>query len=66
LTVPSLGVPVDTAEIATKWSKVRAAKSAPSGRTVVDEQLRRCLTIKNYVDEARGRLHSQLRFMPNV
>lgn len=51
---------VDTDEIAEKWPAVRKSSTAPTGDTIVDEQLRRNLTIHQYLEEFRGRLSNQL------
>lgn len=54
------GLVVDVAEIAARWPEVRRSNKTPTGETVTDEQLRRCLVATNYLEEHRTTLRNQL------
>lgn len=47
--------------IAERWPAVRASGVAPTGQTVLDEQLRRLLVVNGFLEESRLRLQQQLR-----
>lgn len=54
------GLVVDCAEVQKLWPGVRQSGSAPTADTVTAEQLRRALTVHNYVQENRMALRDQL------
>jgi hypothetical protein len=51
---------VDTAGLLKAWPEVRASGKAPTGSTILDEQLRRLLSVNEYLEESRARLQRQL------
>lgn len=51
---------VDVAALAADWPKVRSSGKAPTGSTIQDEQLRRLLSVNDYLEESRTRLQKQL------
>lgn len=57
LTVPDV---INADELAKSWPDVRASGKAPTGDTILDEQLRRLLSVNDYLEESRTRLHRQL------
>lgn len=50
----------DYAVVRSRWPAVRAANKPPGGDTIEDEQLRRMLGARRYLDAARARLQDQL------
>lgn len=54
------------AEIEAAWGKVRAEGHAPEGDTLVAEQLRRMLSVHQFLEESRTRLHQQLELVAHV
>ena len=59
--VDTEGYPIDVANIAMRWSGVRASGKAPTGDTVEDEQLRRMLMVHEVLEDSRAQLRDQLR-----
>jgi len=57
LTVPAV---INAGELAKRWTDVRFAGKAPTGDTILDEQLRRLLSVNDYLEESRTRLQKQL------
>lgn len=55
--VPAL---VDYGALVSRWKEVRASGHAPTGETVLDEQLRRLLAASGYLEASRTHLHHQL------
>ena len=54
------GLPIDQEEIKKRWPSVRVSHKAPTDETITDEQLRRLLSVQEYLDESRARLRAQL------
>lgn len=54
------GLPINRGEIMGLWPGVRASREVPKGDSITSEQLRRMLTVYNYLEEYRGRLKKQL------
>jgi hypothetical protein len=57
---------VNTAEILTRWPDVRATNRIPTDETVEGEQLRRLLTVYDYVRDYQNRLRAQLEILRHV
>jgi hypothetical protein len=57
---PAAPEEIDQAELARRWPEVRAKDEPPSGRTPLDEQLRRLLHAHEYLEDSRTRLRLQL------
>jgi hypothetical protein len=53
---------IDQKELAVRWNEVRSTGKAPTAETSMDEQLRRLLTVNNFLEESRTRLQRQLSF----
>lgn len=53
---------IDRKSLALRWADVKASGRAPTGETVLDEQLRRLLVANGYLEESRARLQQQLQF----
>ena len=51
---------IDAKKLAEQWAVVRASNKAPSGDTVMDEQLRRLLGANTFLEESRTRLRQQM------
>ena len=51
---------VDVPALAADWPAVRSSKKAPTGSTILDEQLRRLLSVNDFLEESRARLQKQL------
>jgi len=51
---------VDPQALLKAWPDVRASGRAPTGSTILDEQLRRLLSVNEYLEESRARLQKQL------
>jgi len=51
---------VDPQALLKAWPDVRASGKAPTGSTILDEQLRRLLSVNEYLEESRARLQKQL------
>lgn len=49
-----------------RWPKVLETRRAPKGETPEDEQLRRMLSAREYLDESRARLRHQLGLVGHV
>jgi hypothetical protein len=64
--VDTTGLSVDCAEVARRWTGVRAEGKAPTGNSVEDEQLRRMLGSLLYLESARSKLRSQLPVLKHV
>lgn len=60
VTVDVEGLPLNREEIMGLWPGVRASREPPKGDSITSEQLRRMLTVYNYLEEHRGRLKKQL------
>lgn len=54
------GLPIDCGEIDRLWPTVKATNKAPTAETVTAEQLRRMLVVKEYLDDYRAQLRTQL------
>lgn len=54
------GLPINRSEIMGLWPGVRASREEPKGDSITSEQLRRMLTVYNYLEEYRSRLKKQL------
>lgn len=59
ITLPAPEI-IDAAALAREWPKVRASGRTPTGGTIQDEQLRRLLSVNDYLEESRTRLQKQL------
>jgi hypothetical protein len=66
ISIDTEGLPVDCAEVATLWSKVRVTGEAPTDETIVAEQLRRLLFVYKELKESRLLLRSQLKLVEYV
>ncbi len=60
VTVDTMGLPLNRDEIMGLWPGVRASREPPKGESITSEQLRRMLTVYNYLEEYRSRLKKQL------
>lgn len=60
------GLMVDAGRVAELWPSIRKSGIAPTGDTILAEQLRRALIVHEYVMENRLRLQSQLPMVLNV
>jgi hypothetical protein len=58
--------PVDCEEVMRRWPDVRKTGKAPAGDTVTDEQLRRMLDVREYLEESRAALRAQLPLTTHV
>jgi hypothetical protein len=58
--------PVDCEEVKELWPEVRKSGKAPTGDTVTDEQLRRMLDVREYLEESRAALRAQLPLTTHV
>lgn len=59
-------VPLNLAEIESKWPSVRVAKKAPTEETAEAEQLRRMLKVHEVLQEARIQLRNQLPLVQHI
>ena len=64
--VDTEGLLGDCAKIRERWPLVRASGQPPSGATIEDEQLRRMLGAREYLEASRGRLNAQLQVLQYV
>ena len=55
-----------TIDVRKEWPTVRRTRKAPTGSSPVEEQLRRMLTVYEYLEESRTRLRSQLPLVNDV
>ena len=57
----TLNVPeeINVAAVLKRWPAVRDSRQAPTGQTPDDEQLRRLLTVNEYLEESRARFRRQ-------
>lgn len=58
--------PVNCEEILAKWPEVRKSGKASTAETVTDEQLRRMLEVREYLEENRAELRAQLPLVIHV
>lgn len=58
--------PVNCEEIREKWPEVRKSKKPPTAQTVTDEQLRRMLVVREYLEDNRAALRAQLPLVVHV
>lgn len=47
-------------QLVAEWPKTRASGKAPTGSSILDEQLRRLLSVNDFLEESRSRLQRQL------
>jgi hypothetical protein len=59
-------LPFDVGQLKSRWPDVRASRQAPTGETLVDEELRRLLVALDYLEASRTRLGDQLRLLEHV
>lgn len=57
---------VDLGAVRARWPAVRAGNKAPIGDTPEDEQLRRMLTVRDFLEESRARLRLQLAMVTHA
>jgi hypothetical protein len=60
------GFPIDLGSVVERWGSVRSSRTAPTGDTVEDEQLRRMLELYEELEGHRGRLRQQLEILRHV
>ena len=58
--------PVDCNEIKSRWPEIRKSGRNPAGESVEDEQLRRMLLVRSYLEDNRSSLRAQLPLVINV
>lgn len=58
--------PVDCKAVMERWPEVRKSGRAPTGDTVTDEQLRRMLEVRGFLEESRSELRAQLPLTTHV
>jgi hypothetical protein len=63
VTVDVSEVNVNLEDVKKRWPEVRSSEKAPKADTMEDEQLRRLLTVNQYLEESRARLQQQLRLI---
>lgn len=56
----------DYNQVRTRWPEVRLQNKAPTGGTIEDEQLRRMLAARKYLELTRTQLKDQLALFPNA
>jgi hypothetical protein len=66
VSIDSEGLPVDCEEVQKLWPSVKESGQAPTEETVTAEQLRRALSIHNYLEENRDLLRQQLPLVLNA
>lgn len=59
------GLNGDYNDVRTRWPKVRLENKAPTGASIEDEQLRRMLVARRYLELTRTQLKNQLALFPN-
>jgi hypothetical protein len=59
ITIDTEGLPLDMESVRRRWPEVRKTRSAPTGQTPEDEQLRRLLDIELALAEDRERIEQQ-------
>lgn len=64
--VDAVGLPLDVNAVMAKWPTVKAQKKAPSGQSTEDEQLRRMLVARTWLEAMRERLSAQLGILQYV
>jgi len=57
---------LDVKEVDEKWVITRTGNKAPSGDTMLDEQLRRMLHLHQYLEESRAHLRQQMELIPHA
>lgn len=64
--VDKSGVEIDEKEVQRRWPSVRMYRRAPTEMTQEAEQLRRMLTVYEYLSDSRARLQSQLSLVQHA
>lgn len=57
---------VDLKHLAARWQDVLSQGKAPMGDTLEEEQLRRMLSGRDFLEESRARLQQQIELVPHV
>lgn len=63
VTIDTEDLPVDCAKVQEQWPEVRSSRIAPRGNTVEGEQLRRLLSVYEYLLEDMSRLEEQMALL---
>lgn len=66
ISIAPIDPPLDINAVMARWPEVRATARVPAGNLPVDEELRRLLTVHEYLEASRERLRYQLGILTNV